>query len=146
LNEIIYPWGILKKFNYRGSVHDLSFKAPLSDITTMASVIKKVCEEGNYDDKAIGAYLLPLERGRAVHCEFDMHCDLQDADETRKVKELWLKASAALMDQGACFDRPYGAWAEMVYQRSGTYTAKLKQIKAEMDPQGIMNPGKLCFT
>jgi FAD/FMN-containing dehydrogenase len=32
-----------------------------------------------------------------------------------------------------------------VYRRSGTYTEKLREIKAEMDPRGIMNPGKLCF-
>jgi FAD/FMN-containing dehydrogenase len=49
------------------------------------------------------------------------------------------------MDQGACFDRPYGDWAEMVYKRSGNYTVKLKEVKAEMDPCSIMNPGKLCF-
>lgn len=146
LNEIIYPWGILKKFNYRGSVHDLSFKSPLKDIAEMELVIKRACDVGNFDTTSVGAYLLPLERGRAVHCEFDLHCNLQDAEETRRVKDLWLKASEALMNHGACFDRPYGAWANMVYQRSGSYTAKLREVKAELDPNRIMNPGKLCFT
>ena len=145
LNEILYPWGILKKFNYRGSVHPLTFKSSLSCVADMEAVIKKVCDSGGYDTSSIGAYLLPLERGRAVHCEFDLHCHLNDKKETLKVKNLWLKASETLINQGAYFDRPYGPWANMVYQRSGHYTTKLREIKREFDPQGILNPGKLCF-
>ena len=143
--EIFYPWSILKKFNYRGSVHDLSFKSPLKRIADMEGVIYNLCDAYGYDRSAIGSYLLPMERGRAVHCEFDLHCDPKDRSETGMVKNLWLKASEALMNQGAFFDRPYGAWAEMVFRRSGNHTVKLKEIKREMDPRGILNPGKLCF-
>jgi hypothetical protein len=145
LDQLIHPWGILKKFNFCGSVHDLNFKSPLQDIGAMQAVIETACESGGYDPAALGAYLLPLERGRAMHCEFDLHCDLSDAPETAKVKQIWRAASEALMNSGAVFDRPYGAWAEMVYRRAGTYTEKLKQVKAEIDAAGIMNPGKLCF-
>lgn len=145
LNELTNPWGILKKFNYRGSVHDLNFKSQLKDVGHMESLICGLCRESGYATGDVGAYILPIERGRAVHCEFDLHCSVKDETELSNVKELWLKASRALMDAGACFDRPYGAWADMVYGRSGMYTKKLKQVKAEMDPQGVMNPGKLCF-
>ena len=145
MNEILHPWGILKKFNYRGSVHPLTFKSSLPCVADVERVIKKVCDSGGYDASSIGAYLLPLERGRAVHCEFDLHCDLKDQKETVKVKNLWLKVSETLINRGAYFDRPYGPWANMVYQRSGHYVAKLREIKREFDPQGILNPGKLCF-
>jgi len=50
-----------------------------------------------------------------------------------------------LISKGALFDRPYGAWAEMIYKRTGAYTKKLKELKDELDPHHIMNPGKLCF-
>jgi hypothetical protein len=126
-------------------VHDLNFKSPLNAIGEMESMVKKVCHGGGYDTSALGAYLLPLERGRAIHGEFDLHCDLEDLGETQKVKNLWLKASEELMNHGAYFDRPYGVWAGMVYTRSGNYTEKLKEVKAEIDPHGILNPGKLCF-
>jgi FAD/FMN-containing dehydrogenase len=49
------------------------------------------------------------------------------------------------LNKGAYFSRPYGPWAEMMYNRSGNYTKTLQEIKAEVDPRAIMNPGKLCF-
>ena len=45
----------------------------------------------------------------------------------------------------AFFDRPYGPWAQMMYDRSGVYARKLQDLKRELDPNNIMNPGRLCF-
>ncbi len=145
LHELLYPFGILKKFNYRGSVQDITFKSPLKDIATMEEIVTETSQEEGHDPTTIGGYLLPLERGRAVHCEFDLHCNRDDEKEEAQMRNLHLKASEALIQKGAYFDRPYGVWAEMVYRRSGTYTEKLKELKKELDPQGILNPGKLCF-
>jgi FAD/FMN-containing dehydrogenase len=50
-----------------------------------------------------------------------------------------------LIEAGAFFDRPYGVWADLMYSRTGTYTEYLKKLKVELDPNNIMNPGKLCF-
>ena len=94
----------------------------------------------------MGIYLLPLERGRAIHCEYDLHSDPSDQHESERVKQLWLTLSEALITRGALFDRPYGAWADMIYPKAGTYTTKLRQLKQELDPNNIMNPGKLCFS
>lgn len=145
LHEILYPWGVLKKCNYRGSVHSLSFKSSLAQLAEMELIVRKECEAAGYSAASFGGYLLPLERGRAVHCEFDLHCDLRNGEETSRVKQLWRKAAESLINHGAYFDRPYGPWADMVYQRAGHYTTKLREIKREFDPNGILNPGKLCF-
>ena len=144
-SEILRPWSVLKKFNYRGSVHDLNFASPLKKIAGMESVIKSTCFMHGYETGDVGGYLLPMERGRAVHCEFDLHCDVSQRNEAEQVRQTWLRASEALMNNGAYFSRPYGPWADMMYRRSGNYTSKLKEIKNEVDPNHIMNPGKLCF-
>jgi FAD/FMN-containing dehydrogenase len=52
--------------------------------------------------------------------------------------------SEKLINDGAFFSRPYGPWADMVYCRTTTYTAKLKELKQIFDPNNILNPGKLC--
>jgi len=139
------PWDTLKKFCYKGSVHDLSFKSPLKRVPEFESIIHTLCREHNYPLEDLGGYLLPIERGRAVHLEFDLHCDPLNPAEVEKVKQLWLQCSDILIKNGAFFDRPYGAWAEMIYKKTGTYTKKLKELKNELDPHHVMNPGKLCF-
>jgi FAD/FMN-containing dehydrogenase len=143
--EVIRPWSVLKKFNYKGSVHDISFKAPLKKIPTFIGIIESMAKKHDYPLEEIGGYILPIERGRASHVEFDFHC-AADAKEKAAIKKVWLETSQALMNEGAFFDRPYGAWAEMVYSRAGNYTEKLKELKKALDPNNIMNPGKLCFS
>lgn len=142
---MLRPWGILRKFCFKGSVHDLSFKSPPRRVPEFEATVNRICTEHGYPLSDIGIYLLPLERARAVHLEFDLHCDPADPREAEQARKLWLNLSEALIAQGALFDRPYGAWADMIYKHTGNYAAKLKELKKELDPNNIMNPGKLCF-
>lgn len=143
--ELLRPWGVLRKFNYRGSVHDLTFKAPINKVAGLEKLMGALAAKAGYPAADIGIYLMPLERGRAIHCEFDLHCPAEDTADRSAVKDLWLKASSELMNAGAYFDRPYGPWAPLMYARSANYTLMLKKLKAEFDPNNILNPGKLCF-
>jgi hypothetical protein len=93
----------------------------------------------------VGVYMQPLERGRACHLQFSFPCELEDEAERENIGSLSVELSRQLIDEGAFFTRPYGPWADMVYSRSSSYTAMLKELKKIYDPNGIMNPGKLCF-
>ena len=145
LRESLRPWGILRKFNFKGSVHDLSFKVPLHRFPAIETIVSDAARNNGYPTQDLGGYFVVMERGRGIHCEFDLHADPHNAAEKKKTRKLWFAASASLMDSGALFDRPYGDWAAMVYDRAPEYAVKLNQLKQEMDPQGILNPGKLCF-
>jgi hypothetical protein len=145
LKEMLRPWGILKKFCYRGAVHDVSFKTTLKKIPDFQRLVQGITNTFHYSLRDIGVYVLPLERGRAYHIEADFHCNPARAEEAEHIRAMWLEVSEQFLDEGAYFDRPYGAWADMVFSRAGTYTQKLKQIKKELDPNNILNPGHLCF-
>ncbi len=145
LNEMLRPWSILKKFCYRGSIHDVSFKTTLKRFPEFQRVVMEVINEYNYPLRDIGVFILPIERGRAYHCQADFHCNVKNKNEFELIHSLWLEVSERLIDDGAFFDRPYGAWADMVFNRAGTYTQKLKELKRELDPNNILNPGHLCF-
>jgi len=143
LEESLRSWGILKKFCYKGSVHDLSFKVPLDKLPSMERLMLKLTKEGNYPGEDMGGYFLILERGRGVHIEFDLHCDFKNKEERKKVEGLWNKTSKDLLEEGALYDRPYGIWSELTYKKASNYHHKIKQLKDEFDPKGIMNPGKV---
>jgi len=145
LKEMLRPWNILKKFCYRGSVQNLSFKAPLKRALEFQKIITEAAKKHAYPVEDVGGYILPVEHCRTVHCEFDFHCNPDDTDEIKRIKKLWLEASEQLIEAGAFFDRPYGAWAELMFSRTGEYTNKLKELKKELDPNNILNPGHLCF-
>ena len=145
-DEFLRPWGILRKFNFRGSVHDLTFKVPFEDVPVMDHTVKACSQAVGYPLMNLGMSMIPLERGRGMHCEFDLHCDPEDTQDWTRTRTLWLKSSEELMKKGAFFDRPYGPWAPLVYNRAAVYSSKLRQIKKELDPHNILNPGKLCFS
>ncbi|MCF0121020.1 MAG: FAD-binding oxidoreductase, partial [Oscillospiraceae bacterium] len=49
-----------------------------------------------------------------------------------------------LISSGAYFDRPYGRLTELVYTDPVTVEG-MRKLKKIFDPDGILNPGKLCF-
>lgn len=143
LEESLRPWGILKKFCYKGSVHDLSFKTPLDKLPSMEKLLSTYACKRDYPAEDIGGYFLILERGRGVHIELDLHCDLTNKEDRKRVEELWSQSSEDLLNEGALYDRPYGLWSDITYRKASAYHHKIKQLKDEFDPNGIMNPGKL---
>lgn len=89
-----------------------------------------------------GVYVQPAVQGRGAQVSFTLPFD---AASRAAVTALYLGASRALLDNGAFFSRPYGPWAQMVYERYGDGVRLLHRLKRVFDPAGILNPGKLCF-
>jgi len=49
------------------------------------------------------------------------------------------------MSRGGFFSRPYATWSKPVYREQAGTIAALQKVKNIVDPNRIMNPGKLCF-
>ncbi|MFC1907549.1 FAD-binding oxidoreductase [Chloroflexota bacterium] len=146
LDTILHPWTALKKARFKGSFHPVTCYAKLADVPQLEEAITTLAQERGYPIGDIGGYMLPIERGRNCYLEFDLHCDLDDADEVEKVKALWLEANKLLANKGALLSNPYGACADIIYGRvNPTYVRLLKNWKKELDPNNILNPGQLCF-
>jgi FAD/FMN-containing dehydrogenase len=90
-------------------------------------------------------YIQPQHQGVTHHVEFSLPYDGSSAATAESMKALTDDLAANLIAAGAYFSRPYGSWAQPVYNRDAAATDALRKVKAIFDPAGIMNPGKLCF-
>jgi len=133
------------KLGYKGGCQDIFFLTLLNKTPEFIRTMNSLAEALKYSSSDIGIDIQPQHQGVAHHCEFSLPFDPCDKTEVAKVKELFTMASEELIKQGAYFSRPYGIWANMVYNRDAQSTILLKEIKEILDPNHVLNPGKLCF-
>jgi FAD/FMN-containing dehydrogenase len=141
------PWSgdTYWKLRYKGGCHDIFFHTTLDRVAEFSRAMEELAARYGYPTRDIGVYLQPLERARAVFCQYSLHANPGDVKETERVRRLYLEASERMINMGGLFTTPYGPWADMVYRRTATYTTVLKIVKNSLDPNHILNPGKLCF-
>jgi FAD/FMN-containing dehydrogenase len=133
------------KLAYKGASQDIFFLTTVDKTPGFVSTIKSVADALDYPATNIGVYLQPQHQGVVCHCEFTMPYDPQKPGEVARIEQFLSRGSEAMMNQGAYFSRPYGLWADMVYNRDEGNTRMLKMVKDIFDPNHVLNPGKLCF-
>jgi FAD/FMN-containing dehydrogenase len=101
--------------------------------------------ESGYPTSDIGIYLQPIVQGVNCHCEFNLLYNPENQEEYHQIRTLSEKITKALINKGAFFSRPYGEQTRYIMNRDAATVAALKKVKAIVDPDNIMNPGKLCF-
>jgi len=133
------------KLRNKGACHDIFF---LTIYDNLPGILDAMYEEANatgYPTSEMGIYLQPIVQGSNCHCEFNLFYNPEDRDESARVRELSERAVASLMAKGAFFSRPYGTSTGAIMNRDAATVAALKKVKSILDPNCIMNPGKLCF-
>ncbi len=142
LSEIELPAGYTRFQRIRGGYAVIPFICMARQIPLFNRAAAAIAQQFDYDPRDIGSLLLPVEPSR-VHFQYSLYADPGNPQEYLKVKTLFQTLSSTLIKMGAFFSRPYGAWAGQVYAKAGAYKAMLKLIKEKVDPDHIMNPGKL---
>jgi hypothetical protein len=133
------------KLTGKGGCQDIFFLTTLDKTPGFVGTMLALAEKMKYSSSDVGIYLQPQHQGVSCHCEFSLPFSAANEKEAAGVKELFTRASEEMQKQGAYFSRPYGIWADMMYQQDTRGTLLLKGIKEILDPNGILNPGKLCF-
>jgi FAD/FMN-containing dehydrogenase len=142
------PWPKDKtywKHAYKGGCQDLVFITTLDRVARFIPAVNDVATRHGYPQNDIGCYIQPIEDGHACQIEFSFYYNSADEAERERMRGLYADAAAAVLDRGAYLTRPYGVVADMVYKRYNDYASLLKRVKKNFDPNGIMNPGNLCF-
>ena len=133
------------KSRYKGAAEEIFFLTTLDKTPGFRETVRSLADEHRFPATDIGVYLQPGHQGVCCHCEFIFPVDRQNQVEMRTTGALLEAASRKLFRQGAFFSRPYGMWAEMVFNADAQAKSALRKVKDIFDPNHVMNPGKLCF-
>jgi len=141
------PWndGVYWKFRYSGGCWDILLLTPLDKASRWMSLVREVAAEHSYPFDDVGIYLQPKQRGRAYQLEFGFPVNRNNGTESQKVKALFHETAKRLINAGAFMYRPHGSLAEMVYPRTGNLHNAIRKIKGILDPNNVLNPGKLAL-
>ena len=133
------------KLRFKGGAQDIFFITTMDKTPSFIEKVKELAGNYGYPLADIGVYIQPIRQGASCHCEFNLSYDSENSTEAKTVEKFITEGARILADAGAFFSRPYGPWAEIVYERAPHTVALLRKTKNIFDPEGIMNPGKLCF-
>jgi FAD/FMN-containing dehydrogenase len=133
------------KLRYKGACEDIFFLTTYDKLEGFINQMNGLVDQAGYPSSDLGIYIQPVVQGTSCHCEFNLFYNPENAAETERIKTLAAGATKSLMSRGAFFSRPYGESAEMILNRDTSTVVALKKIKKVLDPNNVMNPGKICF-
>jgi hypothetical protein len=133
------------KLQYKGAFQDIFFITKFQGVAETVACMYKAAGSAGYPVPDMGVYIQPLVQGCNYHVELNLFYNPKNRKETDRVNELAANAISPLIARGAFFSRPYGETTRAVMNRDSATVNALKRVKGIVDPQNVMNPGKLCF-
>ncbi len=133
------------KLRPEGACQDIFFLTTHSKIPGLVKTMTELANTAGFPQTKIGTYIQPVVQGSSVHCEFSLFYEPTDALQTRAVRDLATRVIDPLVAGGAFFSRPFGEAARHIMNRDAATVETLKKVRAIVDPDSILNPGRLCF-
>ena len=112
---------------------------------------KKAVEEGyaDWDVKFIGHFSHWFHWGVMLYCRFIIEKPPQDAEEALRLhNRIWNTAMTAVLENGGMINEHHGVGlklARFMRRQYGDAWPFMLKLKKTIDPNGIMNPGKVGF-
>ena len=142
LDEFSNPQRISRLLGYKTICRKISFYTTLDRMPELNLNVENLIRKHNYPENEVGVLITPVELGHASFAEYYIFADQKNGDE-ENLEKLYTKLYEQLLNLGANIDRPFGRMAETVYSKNPKYYSFLKSIKNQLDPNTVLNPGRL---
>lgn len=133
------------KQRLKGGFAELFFLTTQGKTPEFTRIMAEMVQQQGYPADTTGVYIQPVTLGTGCHCEFDFYHDPTNAEAAEKTRKLVSEAADKMEARGAFFSRPYREWVDVAYRRSSDTVDMQRKVKGIFDPNGILNPGRLCF-
>jgi len=142
LDEFSNPQRISRLLEYKKICRKISFYTTLDRLQDINEKVLNLIRKHNYPENELGAFVMPIELGRACFIEYYIFAN--QPDEVR-LKILYVELYESLYNLGANIDRPYGQIAKIVYGKNPALQRILRMVKDQLDPNKIMNTNRLLI-
>jgi len=133
------------KTRVKGAGQDTFFITNFQSVNRTIDIMYNMATKCDYTSTDMGIYVQPLVQGANFHVEFNLFYDAANPKEAQKVRELIVTSVNPLISGGAFFSRPYGEITRTIMNKDAATVQALRKVKTILDPDNVMNPGKLCF-
>ena len=133
------------KIRAKGACHDIFCISSFQKVGGLIDAMYDASGEAGYPVTELGVYVQPIVQGSNYHIEFNLFYDRENKKETERVRQLSADSLSRLISRGGFFSRPYGENVRTIMNKDAATVAALTKVKLILDPDKIMNPGKLCF-
>ena len=143
--EIDHPKGMMKQRLYKGASSYIACMASRTQLYPFYDLTLRAASDNGHSHAELGFLIMPLNFGGSYYFEPSLYYNPDDREERETGRKHFMSVSKSLIHTGGFFPRPYPLWADEVYFRMGAYHRKIKMVKKLLDPNRIMNPGKLAL-
>jgi FAD/FMN-containing dehydrogenase len=144
LEEFKLPNNLNNFREYKKALH-IPFYINGDKILDLNSNVKSILEEFDYPFEDLVGYIMPMEQGHTYYMDYTIHYEHEtnSKSDLENIKKFFAHISEYILDNGGVIDRPYGIWADMIFSKNPNLFGFLKQIKIQLDPNNILNPGRM---
>jgi FAD/FMN-containing dehydrogenase len=128
----------------RGAHESVYFQTTMDRAHLFVDRFDELADEAGIERERIGRYLQPQLGGRCCHLEFVVAADVNDTEDGQRIRAFCDRVAAPLIEAGAFFSRPHGAWAEPAMQAATSSRWIFGEMKRIFDPDCILAPGRLA--
>jgi FAD/FMN-containing dehydrogenase len=146
LGALLHPDGSVHwRDRARGGHRSVYFLSTMDRAGRFDEVFDELAERSGIERGRVSRYLQPLIGGRACHLEYVVAADPSEPADLEKVDGFCAQAARPLIEAGAFFSRPHGAWSEPAMEHARSSLWVFRKIKDIFDPDHILAPGRLAL-